>query len=75
MRAIGSMITAVLVFALKAYKVALSPLLPPACRFTPTCSEYAVSALKKYGPLRGTWLALLRLLRCNPFFSGGYDPA
>lgn len=56
------------------YKALISPFLPPACRFTPTCSEYAMEAIKKYGALRGTWLGFKRILRCQPFCKGGYDP-
>ena len=56
------------------YKREISPCLMPACRFTPTCSEYAVEAITKYGALKGGFLALKRVLRCNPFCKGGYDP-
>ena len=56
------------------YQTAMSPLFPPRCRYIPTCSEYALQAVEKYGPLRGGFLALRRLLRCNPFHKGGYDP-
>lgn len=56
------------------YKREISPMLPPSCRFTPTCSEYAMQAIEKYGALKGGWLALRRILRCNPFHKGGYDP-
>ena len=56
------------------YQPAMSPLFPPRCRYIPTCSEYALQAVEKYGPLRGGFLALRRLLRCNPFHKGGYDP-
>jgi len=59
---------------LRAYKWVVSPWLPPACRFVPTCSEYATEAVERYGALRGGGLALLRLLRCHPFSNGGYDP-
>jgi uncharacterized protein len=61
--------------ALKVYKRAVSPLLPPACRFTPTCSEYALHAVARYGVVRGSGKALWRLLRCHPLAHGGYDPA
>ena len=64
----------VLLFILRAYKLLISPLLPPACRFTPTCSEYAMEAIKRYGALRGTYMGLRRLLKCHPFHTGGYDP-
>jgi len=59
---------------LRLYKTVLSPFLPPSCRFTPTCSEYTREAVEKYGALRGTWLGVKRILRCQPFFKGGYDP-
>jgi hypothetical protein len=56
------------------YRVCLSPFLPPACRFTPTCSEYALQAIEKHGMMRGGWMGLRRILRCHPFHPGGYDP-
>jgi putative membrane protein insertion efficiency factor len=56
------------------YKREISPMLPPSCRFTPTCSEYAMQAVEKYGAVKGGYLALRRILRCNPFHKGGYDP-
>jgi len=59
---------------LRAYKWAVSPLFPPACRYVPTCSEYAEEAVDRYGALRGSLKAAWRLLRCHPFVKGGYDP-
>jgi putative membrane protein insertion efficiency factor len=59
---------------LRFYKLAISPMLPSACRYTPTCSEYAYQAIEKYGVLRGSWLGLRRLSRCHPWHPGGYDP-
>ena len=59
---------------LRFYKRCISPLLPNACIYTPTCSEYAMEAIEKHGVLKGTGLAIWRLLRCNPFAKGGYDP-
>ncbi len=56
------------------YKNAISPLLPPACRYTPTCSEYGLQAIRKYGPFKGGWLALKRFLSCNPWGGHGHDP-
>ena len=63
-----------LIYLLRGYQVLISPLLPPACRFTPTCSEYALEAVRQYGALRGIYMAARRLLRCHPFHPGGYDP-
>jgi putative membrane protein insertion efficiency factor len=59
---------------LRGYKWALSPMLPPSCRYVPTCSEYAMEAVERYGALRGGWMAMARLLRCHPFVKGGHDP-
>ena len=59
---------------LRFYKWAISPLLPSACRYYPTCSEYMRDAVLKYGVARGSWIGLKRLLRCHPFHSGGFDP-
>lgn len=59
---------------LRFYKRWISPMLPSACRFEPTCSEYMIEAVRKYGTARGMWLGLKRLGRCQPFSQGGYDP-
>ena len=59
---------------IKFYKVAISPYLPPSCRFTPTCSSYAYEAFTKYGYAKAMWLSTKRLLKCHPFHPGGYDP-
>ena len=56
------------------YQASVSPLFPPRCRFVPTCSQYALEAIEKYGALKGGWMAFKRILRCNPFHKGGYDP-
>ena len=56
------------------YKAMLSPFLPPACRFEPTCSEYALEAVERYGAVKGTWMGLKRILRCQPLCKGGFDP-
>jgi uncharacterized protein len=56
------------------YKAVVSPFLPPACRFEPTCSEYARQAVEKYGAAKGTWMGIKRILRCQPFCKGGHDP-
>lgn len=56
------------------YRFLISPLKPPTCRFTPTCSQYAIDAVSKHGPIKGLWLAVKRLLRCHPWGGHGYDP-
>jgi uncharacterized protein len=61
-------------YPLRFYKRFLSPLLPPMCRFEPTCSVYMMDAVKKYGALRGIWMGVRRLGRCHPFNPGGWDP-
>ena len=60
--------------AIRFYQREISPLSPPRCRYIPTCSEYALEAAEKYGAVKGSWLAAKRILRCNPFHKGGYDP-
>jgi uncharacterized protein len=64
----------VLIWLVKAYQFGLSPMLGSNCRFTPTCSRYAIEALQVHGALRGSWLALRRVLRCHPWHPGGHDP-
>ncbi len=64
----------IVIALLRGYKRFLSPLLPSACRFYPTCSEYMLDAVRKYGVARGCWMGLRRLARCHPFHEGGYDP-
>jgi len=64
----------VLLALIGVYRGWISPMLPPSCRFTPTCSAYAAEAIERYGAAKGTWLALRRLLRCHPFGGSGYDP-
>ncbi|MBE0426342.1 MAG: membrane protein insertion efficiency factor YidD [Nitrospirae bacterium] len=63
-----------LIIFITLYKYILSPFLPMSCRFTPTCSEYAIKAINKYGAIKGLYLTSRRLSRCHPFHSGGYDP-
>lgn len=64
----------VLLGLIRFYRKCISPYTPPSCRFTPTCSQYAIEAITKYGALRGGWMSLKRILRCNPFCPGGNDP-
>jgi hypothetical protein len=64
----------IVIASLHFYKRWISPMLPSACRFYPTCSEYMTEAVGKYGPARGIWLGIKRLLRCHPFCQGGFDP-
>lgn len=71
---IDRIVRAVAVFLIRVYQYAISPLFPPSCRYTPTCSQYAVEAISKYGILKGSYLAVRRILRCHPFHPGGYDP-
>ncbi|MDY6939095.1 MAG: membrane protein insertion efficiency factor YidD [Cyanobacteriota bacterium] len=59
---------------IRGYRMLISPLFPPTCRFHPTCSQYALGAIERFGPWRGGWLALGRICRCHPFHPGGYDP-
>ncbi len=63
-----------LISSIKGYRKFISPLFPPTCRFHPTCSQYAIQAIARFGSRRGSWLALKRILRCHPFHPGGYDP-
>ena len=68
------MMKKILKFFIKLYRKFISPILPDSCRFTPSCSQYAIEAIDKFGAIRGTILATYRILRCNPFCRGGYDP-
>ncbi|GBD43720.1 Putative membrane protein insertion efficiency factor [bacterium HR40] len=63
-----------MILAIRLYRYGVSPLFPPSCRYLPTCSEYAIEAIARHGPLRGSWLALRRLARCHPLGGHGYDP-
>ena len=67
-------ISSALVAVLAAYRRWISPMMAPHCRFHPSCSAYAIEAITAYGALRGGWLTLRRLVKCQPFFTGGYDP-
>ncbi len=68
------MLGKVFVALVRTYQVCISPFLGPCCRFYPTCSEYAIIAIRRYGPFRGAFAGLMRLLRCHPLHPGGYDP-
>ena len=68
------MLARVLLYLIRFYRAAISPMLPPACRYTPSCSAYAEEAVRVHGAWRGGWLAVRRLLRCHPFGGSGYDP-
>ena len=63
----------ILIFIINLYRKFISPMLPPTCKFQPTCSEYSIEAIRKYGVLKGSIKAIYRILRCNPFFKGGID--
>jgi len=65
---------AVIVAAIRGYQILISPWLPGSCRYEPSCSHYALEAVRRHGALRGSWLSVRRLLRCHPFGSHGYDP-
>lgn len=72
--AIKRVIALPLIGLVRFYQLCISPLKPPSCRFTPTCSQYAIEALRKHGPIRGLYLTVRRLLRCHPWGGSGYDP-
>lgn len=71
---IGNLLSKILIAPIRFYQLCISPLTPPMCRFTPTCSQYAIEALRKHGPVKGLWLALKRICRCRPGGGSGYDP-
>lgn len=73
-RPVGDEVSAVLLGIIRFYQRWISPLTPPMCRFTPTCSNYAIDAIRLWGPVRGTGMGAARILRCHPFHPGGYDP-
>ncbi|WP_419882033.1 membrane protein insertion efficiency factor YidD [Peribacillus sp. B-H-3] len=68
------MINKLLIGLIRFYQIAISPLKPPSCRFYPTCSHYGIEAIKRFGPLKGSWLTFIRILKCQPFHPGGLDP-
>jgi putative membrane protein insertion efficiency factor len=71
---IAGVLAKVLIAPIRLYQRFLSPLLPPSCRYSPTCSAYAVEALQRHGPVKGLWLAVRRIGRCHPWGASGYDP-
>jgi hypothetical protein len=73
-RAIRRLLVMLLVLPIRFYQTSISPLTPPSCRFTPSCSDYARQAIIKHGPFKGLYLAIWRILRCNPWGGSGYDP-
>ena len=64
----------ILIVLIKGYRKFISPLFPPSCRFQPTCSQYSLEAIERFGPIKGSWLGIKRILRCHPLHPGGYDP-
>ncbi len=62
------------ILIIRFYQLSISPLLPPSCRYLPTCSEYGIEAISKYGPIKGGWMTIKRVLSCNPWGGSGYDP-
>ena len=73
-RGVRWLLSAALIGMVYAYRFLLRPLLPPSCRYYPSCSEYFILAVRKHGPLRGAWRGVCRVCRCNPWYPGGYDP-
>ncbi|MBO7492393.1 MAG: membrane protein insertion efficiency factor YidD [Bacteroidales bacterium] len=74
LRWISKGVSAVMIFLIKVYQWTLSPLIGRSCRYTPTCSNYGIEAIRKHGPIKGGWLTLKRILSCNPWGGSGYDP-
>ncbi|AOH56808.1 membrane protein insertion efficiency factor YidD [Peribacillus muralis] len=68
------MLKKILMGIIRFYQIAISPLKPPTCRFYPTCSHYGLEAINRFGPIKGSWLAIVRILKCHPFHPGGIDP-
>lgn len=68
------LLSAALIALIQFYRRVISPMTPPSCRFTPTCSQYAIEAIRKHGPFKGMYLAVRRILRCHPWGGSGYDP-
>ncbi len=74
MRFIGLFFGKVIIILIRSYQRFISPLFPPVCRYTPTCSQYFIEAVQKYGPVKGSMLGIKRIMRCHPGHPGGYDP-
>lgn len=74
MNALSRLAAGLLSLPILFYKACISPMFSPACRYTPTCSQYALEALRRHGPLKGSWLAIKRICRCHPWGGSGYDP-
>jgi putative membrane protein insertion efficiency factor len=71
---IKRLLSAPIIYLIRFYQIGISPLIGPNCRFTPTCSQYAIEVIRKDGPIRGLWRAVRRIARCHPWNPGGYDP-
>ncbi len=71
---IQRLLSAPMIYLIRFYQMGISPLIGPSCRFTPTCSQYAIEVIRKDGPIKGLWRAVRRILRCHPWNPGGYDP-
>jgi len=74
MRTLSGAFKFMIIAAIRLYQILISPILPPACRYYPTCSQYAIEAVEKKGCIKGSWMALKRICRCHPWHEGGYDP-
>ena len=74
MKLLKKILSMLLILPIRFYQLAISPHFPPACRYTPTCSQYAIEAIRKHGPLQGLWLGVKRICRCHPWGGSGYDP-
>ena len=74
MKLLKKIFSMLLILPIRFYQLAISPHFPPACRYTPTCSQYAIEAIRKHGPLKGLWLGVKRICRCHPWGGCGYDP-
>ncbi len=73
-RLLGRAISTIFIWIIKGYQLFVSPVLPSSCRFYPTCSNYSIEAIKRFGPVKGGYLSVKRVIRCNPWNPGGYDP-